>query len=298
MLLLVIGEVVVRVTHAISEIPRRTIDENGIQKYYPNQKGYWVHGTHTWEINSLGWPGKLPDSYDNLITVIGDSFVENFMNPSECHQSVFLKEKLPNYNFLEAARSGVSFIEAFEISKQLDSLKPVKSLIYVTDSDFIESIKEVKTLEDITQVDLKAQEVIFGKMKSPGIKNILYNWKLAYYFYSRFPINLNFWKTNEPEKVVEKKEDTSLKNNMKIASLLAYINKNYTIKDKVLVFHPSSSMEIIKLCKAQGFKVIYLDSSTDKKSWTFDFDFHWTCYGHEQVANQIKQGLLFDNLIK
>ena len=34
-LAIIVGEVVVRLTHAMSDIPQRTIDESGIQKYYP-----------------------------------------------------------------------------------------------------------------------------------------------------------------------------------------------------------------------------------------------------------------------
>ncbi|GGD10152.1 hypothetical protein [Hyunsoonleella pacifica] len=288
---LVTGEVVVRLTHAVSDIPQRTIDKDGIQKYYPNQTGYWLNGTHTWEINDLGWPGQLPQNYDNLITIIGDSFIENFMNPNECHQAVLLKQRLSNYNFMEAARSGISFIEAFEISKQLDSLNPIENLIYVTDSDFRESIEDIKKLEDITQVDLKSQKVVYGKMKAPSMKKMLYNWKLAYYFYNRFPINFSsLSKFKKTTKVDHGNKDVNI--NQQIKSLLSYIKKNYDIHNKILVFHPNSDKEIIKLCKAQGFYIIHLNSSNDEKSWTFDYDHHWTCYGHEQVAEQVKQGLI------
>lgn len=295
---LIVGEVVVRVTHAVSDIPQRLIDENGIQKYYPNQTGYWLNGTHTWKINELGWPGELPDSYDNLVTIIGDSFIENFMNPNECHQAIFLKERLVDYNFLEASRSGVSFIEAFEIAKQLDSLQPISNLIYVNDNDFIESVKDIKTLNDITQLDLKKENIVYGVMKSPGLKKILYNFKLAYYFYNRFPVNLNFGKQTKIETTKHKKEDKSLKNKLEIELLLSFVKDNYDIKDKVLVFHPNSNEELIELCKKKGFSVINLDSNIDSKSWTFDYDHHWTCYGHKQVANQVKQSLLKNNLLK
>lgn len=292
---LVVGEVMVRVTHAVSDIPQRRIDENGIQKYYPNQKGYWLNGTHTWEINNLGWPGELPDNYNNLITIIGDSFIENFMNPNECHQAVLLKNKLGNYNFLEAARSGVSLIEAFEISKQLDSLKPIKELIYVTNGDFIESIRDIKPLDDITQLDVKKKKVIHGKMKSPGKKKILYNWKLLYYFYNRFPINMN----SSTSKEVELVKDKGIQDNIThVKSLLEFINKNYTVRNKVLIFHPNSGEEIIQLCKDMGFSVISLDSSNDEEKWTFDFDKHWTCYGHEQVASQVSEFLINNTLLK
>ncbi|MGB3151923.1 MAG: hypothetical protein WBB27_14795, partial [Maribacter sp.] len=98
-ILFILGEIISRFLHLSSDIPRRTIDENGIQKYIPNQAGFWVGGTHEWKINKLGWPGELPESYDNLITIVGDSFIENFMNPNECHQSILLKNELPKYNF-------------------------------------------------------------------------------------------------------------------------------------------------------------------------------------------------------
>ncbi len=154
LLAVIIGEVVVRMTHAMSDIPQRTIDDYGIQKYFPNQDGYWKGGDHKWVINEMGWPGELPENYNNLMLVIGDSFIENFMNPNECHQAIFLEEQLPEYNFMEAARSGVSLIEAMEIHKQLDSLKPVHTLVYVNDNDFFESIVEVKKMSDITQMSL------------------------------------------------------------------------------------------------------------------------------------------------
>ena len=295
--LFLIGELVIRFTHAVSDIPQRTIDESGIQKYYPNQTGYWLNGTHTWKVNKMGWPGELPNSYDNLITIIGDSFIENFMNPNDCHQSIILKQKLNNFNYIEAARSGVSLIEAFEISKQLDSLKPIRHLIYVNDSDFIESIKSIKNLMDITQVDLKKKKIIFGKMKSPGVKKILYNCKLAYYFYNRFP--LNFSESKKEKTIKTKKANSkSLNNSLEIEALLLYIKNNYTIKDKTLVFHPNSNAELIELCKSKGFSNIYLDSSKDKKSWTFDYDHHWTCYGHEQVADQVAKSFMKNDLLK
>ncbi|WP_040757743.1 hypothetical protein [Winogradskyella psychrotolerans] len=182
---LVIGEITVRLKNGVSDIPQRQIDEFGIQKYYPNQQGFWRGGTHAWNINELGWPGYLPKNYDNLISIIGDSFIENFMNPNDCHQSVFLKENAPKYNFIEAGRSGVSFIEGMEISKQLNKFKPITNLIYVNDADFYQSLVEVAPAEDITQFSLESDSIVLGKMKSPLLKKILYNWKFAYYMYNK-----------------------------------------------------------------------------------------------------------------
>jgi flagellar biosynthesis regulator FlbT len=274
---LIIGEVVVRVTHPTSDIPQRFIDNTGIQKYFPNQKGYWKGGNHEWKINKLGWPGKLPTAYDNLIVIIGDSFI-------------FLKQNIKQNNYIEASRSGVSLIEAMEIAKQMDSLNPIQTLIYVTDIDFYESIKDIKTLTDITQVDLKNESIIFGKMKSQGLKKVLYNWKLLYYFYTRFPLN------TKTEKIKNEKEVDRSKSKKNVFNLLNYIKGNYSIDDKILVFHPNSSQYIINQSKAVGFKTISLDSKDDEQ-WTFDYDPHWTCYGHKKAAEQVSD-YLFKNLIK
>lgn len=279
---LVVGELTVRLSHAISDLPQRRIDEFGIQKYYPNQSGYWLGGGHKWVINKLGWPGELPKSYDNLVTVIGDSYIENFMNPDICHQSVLLEERLSNFNFIEAARSGVSFIEAMEISKQLDTLQPKYNLIYVSSHDFFESVTTILPSADITQLNVEKNEIVYGQMKSPGLKKILYNWKLLYYFYNRFP--LNFSKNVAKPEIIEKEE--GFKFQKEIQNLLTFVKLNYTIGNKILVFHPNSEMEIIEMCKKAGFKVIILNSDNDE-SWTFEHDRHWTCYGHNQVATQV-----------
>ena len=278
------GEIVVRITHAMSDIPQRTIDENGIQKYKSNQTGYWKGGDHKWVINDLGWPGDLPSSYEDLVLVMGDSYIENFMNPNECHQSAYLKSFLPRFNYLETARSGVSLIEAMEISKQNDTLNPKHTLLYINNNDFLESISGIKRMRDITQLNLKTNEIIRGEMKSPGFKKILYNWKLLYYFYNRFPLNSTTVKADKKEMKMESKEAELPINEIKM--LLSYITKNYDINSKTLVFHPNSEMRIVQLCQEFGFNTIMLDSSNDK-DWTFKYDSHWTCYGHEKVAQQV-----------
>tara|TARA_R110002096_G_scaffold103462_1_gene227806 strand:+ start:12 stop:659 length:648 start_codon:yes stop_codon:yes gene_type:complete len=207
------------------------------------------------------------------------------MNPNECHQSVLLKKRLENYNFIEAARSGVSFIEAMEISKQFDSLIPKYHLIYVSSHDFYESVTNILPAADITQLNIEKSKIIYGQMKSPGLKNILYNWKLLYYFYNKFP--LNFSKSDEKQEKTEKektKDEFNYQN--EIQNLIAYTKLNYNIKNKILVFHPNSEIEIIKICENAGFQVVVLNSDNDK-SWTFEHDRHWTCYGHNQVALQV-----------
>lgn len=282
-----VGELLVRYTHAVTDLPRRKIDEYGIQKYYPSQSGYWKGGKHKWVVNELGWPGVIPDSFDNLITIIGDSYIENFMNPIECHQSVLLKQRLTKYNFIEAGRSGVSFIEAMEISKQFDTLHPKYNLIYINSKDFYESITSIRPSPDITQLNLESGKIVYGKIKSPGLKKVLYNCKILYYFYNRFFSKINKDESLPKKKILKKDSDEKVNDIIKIQRLLNYTKQNYQLNNKILVFHPKSDLKIVEMCKKVGFKIIKLDSANDK-SWTFDFDSHWSCYGHSRAADQIQ----------
>ena len=287
---LIIGEIIARLFALSSDIPHRMIDKTGIQKYIPNQKGTWKGGSHNWYINEKGWPGHLPNSYDSLITIIGDSYIENFMNPDECHQSNYLKKLNPKYNYLEASRSGVSFIEAMEISKQLDTLSPKVQLIYVHDTDFFESIVQIKKHPDRTQIDLTDNKIIYGKMKAPGIKKILYNWKFIYYLYRRFPVDLN--NGNKIQEIKELSEIKLKKENdfNAFKKLLGYVNAKYQIENKVIVFRPDSDIELINLTRNLGFIVLHLKAGNIEK-WSFEYDSHWTCYGHEKVALQVAEFL-------
>ena len=273
-----------RVLHLTSDIPRRIIDEKtGIQKYKPNQSGYWRGGDHKWQTNDFGYPGPAPMSKDNLITIIGDSFIENFMNPDSCHQSQILKKLLPQYDYYEAARSGISFIEAIYIAENLDEeYHPLTQLIFINNSDMTESIREIKQLDDITQLSLDESKVYHGEMKSPRLKLVLYNWKLAHYSYIRIKAG------NEHEKkqrnlIPIPHEKIHLD---KVESLLHYSTNNFDLSNIVLVFFPDFSGEYTTLFEKANIKFIQLvEKSTE--NWTFDHDAHWTCNGHRLAAAQI-----------
>ncbi|WP_422859623.1 hypothetical protein ACOKFD_01425 [Flagellimonas sp. S174] len=284
---LLLGEITARMFFLTSSIPTRKIDEFGIQRYIPNQEGYSKGGSHKWYINEKGWPGKLPESYDKLVTIIGDSFIENFMNPEECHQMNYLKKALPEFNYTEASRSGVSFIEALEISKQLDSLNPRVQLIYINETDFTESIQQIRRLSDITQIDLGKKEIVYGKMKAPGVKKILYSWKFIFYLYRRFQGSLTLPKPKETAETPKKPISDYFDH---FGDLIDYGKQNYNLDKIVVVLRPDTDEEFSSFLKSQDLNVIQLDDSADD-DWSFEYDHHWTCYGHEQAALQVAEYL-------
>lgn len=285
---LIFGETIVRMFHLTSDIPKRVIDSSGIQKYYPDQEGYWLGGGHKWHINSAGWPGPLPDSMDNLVTVIGDSFIENFMNPDSCHQANYLKQFTPEYNYLEVARSGVSLIESLELAKSLDSLNPKHQLIYVGDNDFYESISQLGRKRDITQIDLEKGIILPGVIKTPRLKLILYNWKFLYYLYNRFHSNSSVAEPLIPERKVN--PELLKKRHSHSVELVNYLKNNYNTQNILIVFRPETDSFLIGAARRAGFATVTLIRN-EKEEWSFEHDPHWTCFGHKQAASQVAEHL-------
>ncbi|GGC02525.1 hypothetical protein [Dyadobacter sediminis] len=290
----ILGEIIARVWHLNSDIPQRYLDSHGIQKYVPEQTGYWKGGSHQWHINKLGWAGKFVDSNDSLVTIIGDSFIENFMNPENCHQDALLKNHFPQVKFLEAGRSGVSFIEALEIADELDSLHVKLHLIYVNNEDFTESISNLNRHSDIMQVDLEQGKMVPAVMKMPGLKKILYSCKFAYYLYNRFGSSkILVPGRSDKNKIPTTKSDQKERYT---SQLLAYVKEHYQLSNKVIIFHPSVSKALKAQVFKTGFKTIALNSDKDKE-WTFVYDHHWNCYGHSQAAAQVAKHLKAGRLL-
>jgi hypothetical protein len=83
-----IGEGIVRIFKLTIDIPIMYQDSDNLIKNEPNQTGYYTNG-NKWIITKHGQYGYEPKSLNSLITVIGDSYIENIMNPPVCHQAYF-----------------------------------------------------------------------------------------------------------------------------------------------------------------------------------------------------------------
>ena len=286
-LLIIVLEVIIRAFRLTPEIPQRTIDSNGIQKYKTNQSGYFnSKSKEKWHINEFGWAGVAQTQTDTIFSIIGDSYIENFMNPLSCHQGSYLKKLLPQYSFFEAGRSGMSFIENLEITKYLDSLiAPKKHFIYLNDSDFAESILEIDQKTDIVQFSFKSNKIIKGKLKNPVLKKILYNIKVLHYLYINHLNNIPSTENTMDNVDLSKLEKTS--NKFYYNRFFEFCVNNYEIDNIILVFHPETDKLFIELSKKYKFQFIEL-ISLDYKSWQFDNDAHWNCFGHKSASLQVR----------
>ncbi|MBB2148055.1 hypothetical protein [Pedobacter gandavensis] len=286
----VAGELIIRMYKLVPDIPRLYVDNTGIQRYVPGQTGYYTKAKTKWVVNKYGWLGTSDTSKDTVLSIIGDSYIENIMNPITCNQGNKLKSRFKDYSFFEAGRSGVTFIEAMQISKLLDStIQPKMHLIYVSTNDFPESSSLNQRYTDRVQIDLSNKTILHGNLKSPGVKKILYNIKLAYYLYLRFPLFVDAKNKEDHKGTTEKfvkikpEFDDTLVN-----KLFAYCIENYDMDKVTLVFHPGTEPAIIKLANQYHIKHIVLNSEKDDRDWALNAnDGHWSCYGHTQVAKQI-----------
>jgi hypothetical protein len=288
-LITIAGEIIVRVFQLTPDIPHLYVDHTGIQRYVPGQTGYYSKANSKWEVNNYGWLGIADVKKDAIISIIGDSYIENMMNPISCNQGSILKSYFKDFGFFEAGRSGVTFIEAMQITKLLDStIKPKMHLIYVADDDFYESDAAYR-FKDRMQLNLASNTIVNGELRAPGIKKVLYNCKILYYLYLRFPLFVNKNNKGSHTETVKKIKKVDAKS---INSILNFCKKNYNLERMVLVLHPGTPKEIETLVNKAGFKSIILNTTGDEKSWAVSSnDGHWSCYGHHEVAKQIREYL-------
>ncbi|MDI9257691.1 hypothetical protein [Flavobacterium sedimenticola] len=283
---IVIGEIIVRVFSLSIDVHQFYLDKDHLIKNYPNQMGH-MGPTHQWVINKYGEFGYEPQSLENLITVIGDSYIANTMNPPECHQANYLSQLGTGYNFYPSARAGASFIEMMEKAKSLESLHPKYQLLYVHHGDFIESVTEIKRNPFTVQLTLKTGEIKYAKPTSGKVKEAIYNFKFIYFLYRNYLFKLgnNDDATNNRVLLKGKKIDYNL-----INELLVETGKRYRIQNIVLVFSPDTDPKVIDMAGKNGFHYFQLQTD-DYKSWQMPKDSHWSCYGHQEVAKQVAQYL-------
>jgi len=281
-----IGEFIIRVYKLTPDIPQRFIDETGIQRYKPEQTGYYTKSDTKWRINKYGWMGVADTTYGKTIAVIGDSYIENIMNPISCNQGVILKSYFDDIGFFEAGRSGVSFIEGMEITKLLKPIiQPQFYLLYVSSNDFYESFSNKIRYFDRMQIDLKNKTILKAKLKNPTLKKFLYSSKLLYYMYLRFPLLVE--NQNKGEIITLAPKNNTF-DQLNFNKLFEYSVNNYDVEKIILIFHPGTQKEIISTANEYGFQTVELNSEGDQSWGLGSHDGHWSCYGHSQVAKQVK----------
>lgn len=285
-----IGEFAARVFHLTVDVPKAYRDVDQLIKYYPNQSGNSAEG-YKWIINKYGNFGYEPQSLDSLVTVIGNSYISNTMNPPECHQATYLASMNDAYNFYPMSRDGASFMEDMEIARSLETLNPCKQLLFVNDYDFITSVIESSNQPLTVQLSLEQKKIRYAQLKGSALKEVLYHFKFAYFLYRNYivPIIVDLeMARGRTQGSLEEMRESDYPN---MEALLDYVKLNYRIDNIVLVFFPKSDPRLMELAGDAGFTVLKLETD-DYNSWLGTLGGHWSCYGHEEVARQITKYLV------
>lgn len=282
---LVLGEGIIRTFHLSIDVPEAYTADDHLIKFKPNQTGNYINSSHKWVISKYGNFGYEPPSLDKLVTVIGDSYISNIMNPPRCHQANYLaKSNLP-FNFYPSSRDGASFIEFMEMKKSLGNLNPLLHLMYVRDWDFIESVVELGRKPLTVQYSLTSDELKYAEMTAGPVKSFLYNFKFPYYLYRKL-LATAFTDTENDPTQSEEQEKLQTIDYTAIKTLLIHTRGNYKIDNVILVFSPDSDPHLIELVEKTGFKTIRLKSD-NYDLWRLENDRHWSCLGHQQAAEQV-----------
>lgn len=278
-----LGEVVIRVFKWNIDVPTTFLDKKDkLIKFLPNETGYHSLG-HQWQTNDFGYTGNNPKKFDKLITVVGDSFIAGFMNPNDCHQSVYLQKLRPEFNFFPIARQGTGVLEHMQRINSIDSLKPILNLIYVEEKSFLMSIRDFDKENSTTQIMLETGKIHHAKYDGSTLKELLRKFKFGYYFYRQFVLK------KDPEQGAKKL--TKPTNYELVGRFIDYIKVNYNTDNVVFVFRPDSDKKTVELCAKKGLRVLFLKSDDNYKAWSFENDNHWSCVGHDKSSQQVSDFL-------
>lgn len=113
LLMLFVFEVLVRIFHLYDDRPVRYVDEKGILKWIPGQKGYSVHGNRRqnfakYHINNSGFNSfrEFEPSTDSIeVAIIGDSFIEGFHQDFDNSIGKKVEKQLPGVQVYEYGHS-------------------------------------------------------------------------------------------------------------------------------------------------------------------------------------------------
>ncbi len=283
---ILLGEIGVRVFDLTVDTPVSYRDEDHLIKYEPNQSGTSVQRCK-WIINKYGNYGPEPESLDDLITVIGNSYISNTMNPPECHQAVYLTQENQDYNFYPMSRDGASFLEFMEMAKSLEPLNPILQLFYIHDEDFLFSITELLNAPLTVQYSLESKEIRDAQLTESRLKKLLYKFKFAYFIYRNYFVLAELDLLNQQDDIPQEEKQIDYES---LGLLFDYVKENYKLTNILLVFFPESDPALMDMTEQAGFKIMKLQTD-DYNSWLTSIGGHWSCYGHEEVARQVDHHL-------
>lgn len=271
--LIILLEGCIRLFSLTNDVPMRKTNSRELQIFKENQSGF-SHG-FSWSVNKDGFLGHNEKNGENQLLIIGDSFIENIMNPFSCRQSSLFSKT--GYSVFEVGRSGITFIESLEFLKYYNPIvNPKNTVIFLDNSDFKESIVEIKKLNDRGQISLIDKKFFPGEIKGKNIKKILYNFKSLYYLYTTYLKSRN--NTYQPK---TKNESFLFKSH--VEELIVYGSEKYNLENTLFVFRKENNFKDV----FDELNLNYMELNIFDEQYLIPNDGHWNCKGHQIAFDKI-----------
>lgn len=277
-------ELLIRSLNLTNDVPSRTIDNNGLQSFIPNQKG--VYNNNEWIVNNQGFLGQeLKQNGQVKVLIIGDSMIENIMNDQTCHLDVLLGNIFKNkIDFFEIGRSGITLIESLEFDRKFKNiLNPAYSIILVNNNDVEESISNINRYSDRLQLDINTSNLDSVEIKYEKLKYLLYNIKSLYYLYMK-----GFFSSgNLFEKPYKFEQSRTVKNESNIYIFFEIIKTRYKLDNTIFLIDNNQKKYIDHFKKIKANLILF----SAKNEWLNRNDSHWNCIGNNEISNVISKHL-------
>ncbi len=296
-LILLIVEIVVRLFHLYTEDPPRFIDEFGVEKRVPDNKGYAVTGNRNqnysrFSINKAGFNSHrefLPSKDKFEIALIGDSFIEGFHQDFYDSTGKKIENKVPNSEVYEYGYAG------YDLANQMHLIKSYKS-----DFDLIDEI--VIYLNYESDLERGFYEPNYGRIKMlastpfkirDNIKILAYGSKIGILEPIKRLVSGNAfeepkdgYQTNEIETINETEQKTI--DLQRIENFKSLINRYGFDKSKtsILLDSRKTNQQFLDYCRLNNIVVIDFAANfkSSKKSTTLIYDWHWNNHGRDIIA--------------
>lgn len=277
-------ELLIRSLNLTNDVPSRTIDNNGLQSFIPNQKG--VYNNNEWTVNNQGFLGQeLKQNGQVKVLIIGDSMIENIMNDQTCHLDVLLGNIFKNkIDFFEIGRSGITLIESLEFDRKFKNiLNPAYSIILVNKNDVEESISNISRYRDRLQLDIKTSNLDSVEIKYEKLKYFLYNIKSLYFLYMKgFFLSGNLF-----EKPYKFDQSRTVKNESNIYTFFEIIKTRYKLDNTIFLIDINQKKYIDHFKKIEANLILF----SAKNEWLNRNDSHWNCIGNNEISCIISKHL-------
>lgn len=299
LLILLVLEGLVRVFHLHNELPERYLDENGINKWIPNQKGYAVYGNRRqnftqYQINKSGYNSYrdfTPTKDNTEIAIIGDSFIEGFHQDYNKSIGKKIENQLPNVHVYEYGHSSA------DLADHLYLIQANKE-----DFKFIDHyIIGVKYKNDLTRSEHKPikHQPFFPMLRHSKLVVYLINIGAADVFKEVHQKILNLRRGKKASFKTPKAEidkDSLYLENFKQLLINHEFNKK---KTTFLLDSRTTSAKFLTYLNTNNIR--YIDfaptfNNTNRPT-TLIYDQHWNNFGRTLIANDIVNYIRKENII-